>query len=175
MACSLLLTSNLGMNAVTSSGLRVLTADTDTPVVTETTMKAAALHTLHILTKALVQEICVLLGRLAILHVTLTIEHPRGDLELQRVADDCDDLIDLVCCELTSTLAHVDVAFLADDVGEASADTLDFCQCKHHLLSPIHICVAHTQNVLKVLRLELDRHSNQSALCNQVFTGRICR
>ena len=27
-------------------------------------------------------------GRLAVLHVALTIEHPRGDLELQRVADD---------------------------------------------------------------------------------------
>ena len=36
-----------------------------------------------------------MLGR-TLLHVALPVEHPRGDLELQRVADDRHDLVDLV-------------------------------------------------------------------------------
>ena len=55
------------MNTVAPSGLRVLTADTDAPVVAETTVKAATLHALHILTKGLVEEIGILLRSLAIL------------------------------------------------------------------------------------------------------------
>merc|ERR1719162_2240369 len=146
------------MDAVAASGLRVLTADTDTPVVTKATVKAAALHALHILAETLVQEVGVLLAGLAILHATLTIEHPCWDLELQWVADHRHDLIDLVCCHLPSTLVHVDVALLADDIGEAAADSLDGGQCEHHLLTAIHVGVAHTQDVLEVLGLELDRH-----------------
>ena len=40
------------------------------------------------------------------------------------VADDRDDLGDLLLSELTCSLAHVNVALLADDIGESSTNTL---------------------------------------------------
>ena len=40
------------------------------------------------------------------------------------VADDRDDLGDLLLGELTSSLAHVDIALLADDIGESTTNTL---------------------------------------------------
>merc|ERR1740117_556450 len=113
------------MDAVAASGLSVLTTDTDAPVVTETAVKAAALHALHVLAQALVQEVGILLAGLAILHAALTIEHPCRNLELQGVADDCDDLIDLVCSHLAGSLVHVDVTLLADYVRETATDTFD--------------------------------------------------
>merc|ERR550537_728310 len=94
---SLLLGNAHGVSAVTTSGLGVLTAHTDVPVVTETTVQADTLHPFDVLAKLLAQEICVLLADLAILDVTAAVEHPGWDLELQGVADHGHDLVDLVC------------------------------------------------------------------------------
>ena len=50
-----------------------------------------------------------------------------------------------------SPLVHVDVGLLADDVGEAAADTLDGGEREHDLLLAIHVGVEQTQDVLEVL------------------------
>ena len=50
-----------------------------------------------------------------------------------------------------SPLVHVDVGLLADDVGEAAADTLDGGHGEHDLLLPIHVGVQQTQDMLEVL------------------------
>merc|ERR1740130_537651 len=102
--------------AAAAGGLGVLTTHTDAPVVTETTVEADLLHPLHVLTHGGVKEIRVLLGGLAILHVALPIQHEGWDLELEGVADDRHNLIDLVSCQLTCALVHVNVTLLADDV-----------------------------------------------------------
>jgi len=61
-----------------------------------------------------------------------------------------------------SPLVHVDVGLLADDVGEAAADTLDGGEREHDLLLPIHVGVQQTQDVLEVLtgdqRLQPQHH-----------------
>ena len=46
-------------------------------------------------------------------------------------------------------LVHVDIGFLADDVGETAADTVDRGQRKHDFLLPIDVRVLHTKNVLE--------------------------
>merc|ERR1719215_337670 len=95
-ACSLLLPTNVQHGAVAACGLGVLTAHTDAPIVPQAPVQAHTLHALQILTQRLVQEIGVLLGGLAVLHVALAIEHPSRDLELKRVADDGNNLVHLV-------------------------------------------------------------------------------
>ena len=65
---------------------------------------------------------------------------------------------DLIGGHLTGALVQVDIALLADQVRHAAADTLDGGQGVHNLLAPIDVGVAHTQNVLEVLRLELNAH-----------------
>ena len=46
---------------------------------------------------------------------------------------------------------HVDIGFLADDIGESATNTLDGSEGKHDLLLPIDVGVEHTKNVLKFL------------------------
>ena len=67
--------------ATTASGLSVLTAHTDAPEVTQTTVQAHLLHALQVLTVGSVQGVGVQLRGLAILDVTTTVQEPRGDLK----------------------------------------------------------------------------------------------
>eukprot|EP00446_Apocalathium_sp_SHHI-4_P043919 CAMPEP_0177333910 /NCGR_PEP_ID=MMETSP0368-20130122/22441_1 /TAXON_ID=447022 ORGANISM="Scrippsiella hangoei-like, Strain SHHI-4" /NCGR_SAMPLE_ID=MMETSP0368 /ASSEMBLY_ACC=CAM_ASM_000363 /LENGTH=123 /DNA_ID=CAMNT_0018794601 /DNA_START=42 /DNA_END=410 /DNA_ORIENTATION=+ len=108
--------------AVPASGLRVLASDADAPVVTKTPVEAHALHALQVLAEGLIEEVGVLLGGLAVLDVALTIQHPGRNLELHGVADNCHNLVHLVRRELARALVQVDVALLADDVGDPAAD-----------------------------------------------------
>lgn len=64
---------------------------------------------------------------LAVLDVLRSVEEPEGDLELLGVGDDRNNLRDLFLRELAGALAHVDIALLADYVGESSTDTLEKC------------------------------------------------
>jgi len=43
---------------------------------------------------------------------------------LLRIADDRDNLGDLLLGEFTSSLAHINIALLADDIGESATNTL---------------------------------------------------
>lgn len=86
-----------------SSGLRVLSTDTETPVVTETTVSTDLLQTLQILTKLGVDTVGQNLRVLAIDDITLTIEEPGWDLVLGGVLDDGDNSLKLFGSELTST------------------------------------------------------------------------
>jgi hypothetical protein len=51
-------------------------------------------------------------------------------------------------------LVHVNLSLLADQVGEAAADTLDLGQGIHDLLLTVNVGVEDTQNVLKLLVVE---------------------
>ena len=149
----------LGVDAlVAPTGARVLPAHLDTPVVSQTAMQADALHALQVVTERRVKEIGVLLARLAVLHVPVSVEHVRRDLELKWIVQHCHDLVHLIGGEFASTLVQVDVALLADDVGETASNTFDGSEREHDLLTSVHVRVAHSQDVLEILRLHLDRH-----------------
>ena len=136
----------------------MLAADTVAVEVTETAMLASLLHALNILAEVGVEKVGVLVVRLAVLVVARTIEESEGEVVLLGVGDDVDDLVDLVGSHLTSPLLHVDLALLQDEVRETATHTLDGGQSVHDLASAIHVSVADTQNVLKIRRLEPDRH-----------------
>ena len=55
-----------GVAAVAAGGLRVLTADSDAPIVAEAAVEAATLHALHVFAQGLVQEVGILLASLAL-------------------------------------------------------------------------------------------------------------
>lgn len=46
---------------------------------------------------------------------------------------------------------HVNISFLADDVGKTATNTLDRSEGKHDLLLSIDVRVEHTKNVLELL------------------------
>merc|ERR1719402_978943 len=133
-----------------ASGLGMLTADTDTPVVTQTTMGTDLLQALQILTKLVVQKVRKYLRGLTVLNVLLPVKEVVWDLVLAWVADDGDDLLDLILCQFTSALAHIDVSLLQGDVGKATAHTLDGGNGEHGVPLTLQVGVHHTENVLEV-------------------------
>ena len=142
----------------TASSLSVLTSDSVAVEVSQTTVLAGLLHSLYILTELSVEQVCIFVVVLAILVVSLPIEEPSGEVELGRVRDDVDDLVDLISAQLTSSPGHVNLTGLADEVGETATNTLDGSQGIHDLLPTVDVGVANTQNVLEVRGLQSYRH-----------------
>ena len=127
----------------------MLATDAQAPEVTQTTVGADLFESLQILTQLGVQVVGRHLGELAVADVLLSIEEPVGDLELARVRDDGDQALHLLLGQLSGALVQVDVGLLADDVGEAAADTLDGGEGEHHLAVSVDVRVHHTENVLE--------------------------
>jgi hypothetical protein len=112
----------------------MLAADTDTPVVTKTTMSTNLLQALQIFTKLGVQSIGNVLRVFTILDILLSVEKPIWDLVLARVLHDGHDSFKFVVGEFTSTainsfkilpLIEVDISLLQNKVGVTSTNTLD--------------------------------------------------
>lgn len=92
--------------AATTSGLGVLSADTEAPVVTETAVSADLLQALEIITELGVDTVGEDLAVLAVDNVALSVEEPRGDLVLGRVLDDGDNTLELFGRKLTGTMGR---------------------------------------------------------------------
>lgn len=90
--------------ATAAGGLGVLTTDTETPVVAETTVSADLLEALKIVTELRVDTVGEDLRVLAVDNVALSVEEPGRDLVLRRVLDDGDDTLELFGGELTGTV-----------------------------------------------------------------------
>ena len=98
--------------AEAASGLGVLSAHLQVPVVAETAIGTRSdaggkqlphlLQTVEILTEVGLEVVGHNLLELASLHVLLSVQEPLGDVVLQRVADHGDELIDLLVAQLTS-------------------------------------------------------------------------
>jgi hypothetical protein len=83
----------------------VLSTDTETPIVTETTMDANLLQALKIVTQLGVERVREDLQELAVLDVLLSVEEPVRDAIMTRMHQDVDDLLELLLCHLTSTVS----------------------------------------------------------------------
>lgn len=96
-------------SATATSGLGVLTTDTETPVVSETTVGADLLQALEILTELGVDTVGKDVGVLTIDDIALSVQEPGGDLVLGRVLDDGDDSLELLRGELTGAVKELSV------------------------------------------------------------------
>lgn len=89
--------------SATTSGLGVLTTDTESPVGTETTVVTDLLQTFEVLTHLGVKLVGKKVTVLSVNDILLPVDEPVGDLELSRVLHDGDDSLELIGVELTST------------------------------------------------------------------------
>ena len=80
----------------------MLTPDTETPEVTETTVSTNLLQPLQVVTELRVDTVGQDLRVLAIDDITLPVQEPCGDLELGGVLDDGDETLEFVRVELSS-------------------------------------------------------------------------
>lgn len=129
----------------------MLTADTETPVVTETTMVTDLLQTLKILTHLAVKTVGQDLGVLAINNILLSVKEPVGNLVLAGVLQDGDNALQFFVGQLSGSLVEINIGLLASNVGITTANTLDGSQSNHNLVLTINVGVEETQNVLKLL------------------------
>lgn len=93
--------------APASGGLGVLSADTQSPVVTETTVSADLLEALEIVTELGVDVVSQDLVVLAVHDVALSVEEPGGDLVLRGVLDDGDNALELFRGEFSGTIDSI--------------------------------------------------------------------
>jgi len=105
-----LLLADTDGTATATGGLGVLTAHTQTPVVTETAVGADTLETLEILTDLAVEGVGDDLGVLAVGDVALSVQEPCGDLVLGGVLEDGDHTLEFFGGELTGAARVVILA-----------------------------------------------------------------
>jgi hypothetical protein len=105
----------------------VLSADTQAPVVTETTVGADLLQALEIFAQLRVDVVGKDLAVLAVDDVALPVEEPGRDLVLGRVLDDGDDTLELFGRKLTG-------AVRGERMSAFCCPHLKKCQCH-----PAHI------------------------------------
>ena len=151
LPCLFLLGDTNGTTATTSS-LGVLTTNTDTPVVTETTVVTDLLQTFEIFTELGVKNVGDDLRRLAVNNILLSVEEPVGDLVLGRVLENSDNTFQFFRREFTSSLGKINISLLTGNVGETTTNTLDGSQGNLDLDTTVNVSVEETDNVL-----ELDR------------------
>lgn len=97
--------ANTHCATTTTSGLGVLSTDTEIVGMTETTVESNLFHPLQILSQFVIQVVGQELRVFAILNVLLTIEKVFGNVVLKRVLHDGDNAFQLFASEFTSTLA----------------------------------------------------------------------
>ena len=86
-----------------TGSLGVLTTDTETPEVTETTVRTNLLQPLKVITELRVNTVGQDLQVLAVDNVALPVQEPCWDLELRGVLDDRHDTLEFVRVELAGT------------------------------------------------------------------------
>ena len=128
----------------------MLSADPHGPPVTKTTVSPDLLHALNVITEFGVDVLGKNVHVLSSLEILLTVEEPKGDLELAGVLDDGHHLFNLIRRELSGPLVDVNLGLFADEVCHTASETLDLGQAKHHVTLSLHVCVENTQNVLKL-------------------------
>lgn len=88
----------------------MLSTDTESPVVAETTVGADLLEALKIVTELGVDAVGEDLVVLAVNDIALSVEEPRWDLVLGWVLDDGDDALELFGGKLTGTTGEEELA-----------------------------------------------------------------
>ncbi len=133
--------------ALTTSGTRVLTTHSVTPVVTNTSVRADLLHSLDIGADGCDKIVDGHVGGLSGGEILLSVDEPAGDLELLGVHNDSNELLNLLIGQGARPTVHVNFRLLADQVGETLANTANLGHGEHHLSLTLDVGVQHTQNV----------------------------
>lgn len=108
---STLLLADTNSPSTATGSLGVLTTHTQTPVVTQTTVRADTLETLEVLTDLAVQAVGDNLRVLAVGDVALSVQEPCRDLVLRGGLEDGHDALEFFRGEFTGPFHHPLVSF----------------------------------------------------------------
>lgn len=128
----------------------MLTTHSVAPVVTNTTVNSDLLHSLDITADGGNQHVDHALAGLAGNEISLSVYEPIRDLELLRVVDDGNQLLNLFVGHGSGAAIDVNFGLLTNQVGEALANTNNLGHGEHAFPLTVNVGVQHTQNVLKL-------------------------
>jgi hypothetical protein len=116
-------------------------------------MVLALSHSLEILSESSIQVVGDKLTPGSVLWILLSVKEPLWDVVLSWSGDNIGDDLDLVFDKFTSSLVNIDLSDLEGKNSESSTDTLDLSETEWGLLFTVDVCVLHSQDVYKVVRV----------------------
>lgn len=129
----------------------MLSLDSKSPEVTETSVVAHLLHSLEIFSESGVDHVGDQLSPRSILDAPLSVQHPLGDAVIEGLGQDVGDLVHFFFGDLSGSLVGVDLGNLEDKTREVSSDTFDDSKSELDLVLTVHVGVLHSQNVLEIV------------------------
>lgn len=102
-------------------------------MVPETTMKTHLLHALHIFTVLVIKLVRDELRVGSVLNIVLSVEEPRGDIEVPGLLKNLDNSVDFLVAEFTSSLVLVNLGLAHGSNGETASNTPNGSNCEGHL------------------------------------------
>eukprot|EP01083_Nonionella_stella_P189889 703251_1 len=124
----------------------------------QTTVSTNLLHPLNIITKLGIEVLGENLGVLSCLNILLPIEEPKRDLELTRVLNDSNKLLNLISGELSGTLVYINLSLFADEIGETRSKSSNFGKGENNVTLSLHVCIQNTEDMLELGSLHHGRH-----------------
>jgi hypothetical protein len=126
----------------------VLTSDTQTPEVTNTTVGSDLFQSLQVISQLRLQVVGQDVVVLTVNNVFLSVQEPSWDLVLGWVLQDGNDTLKLFLGQLTSTLGEIDISLLTDQVGVTTTDTTDGGQSVLNFDLTVNVSVEQTREML---------------------------
>jgi len=136
-----------------ASGAGVLSPNTNTPPVTQTTVCPNLLEPLNVISQLSIKVLGKDLSVLARLEILLTIEEPKRNLELAWVLNNGYEFLNFIGGEFSAAFVHVDFCLFANEVGETTAKTLDFGEAEYDITLSFDVRVENTEDVLELRSL----------------------
>ena len=130
--------------------LGVLSADSESPFVSKTTVGAHLEQSFDIFSQFGFQNVGGHLQVLSLFVITNSVEEPTGDALSFGIVDDIGDFVALFFIKLTSSNAGVDSQNLADEEAESATDSFDFLKSIRDCSLAIDVGVEDTMDVLEV-------------------------
>ena len=149
---SLLSGDSKGLSA-SAGGLGSLSSNSDTPVVSETSVVLGLSHSLNVLSVDRVKLVGNQVGPCALSGVLLSVQEPLGDVVLGGSGEDVADAVDLLLGDLSGSLVDVDLSDLEGKDGESSSNTADLSKTEGSLLFTVDVCVLDSQNMSEFVRV----------------------
>lgn len=143
--------------STTTSGLGMLSPNSESPVVTETSVHTHLLQPFQVLAKSSLKTVRADVLSLTSFVVLLPVKEPVRDSVVLGGLDDVDNLFNLLVAELSSTNGSINLSALAYNVSKAASDSGDGRKGIDNVHFSIDIRIENTKDVLKIGVLQYDR------------------
>ena len=147
---SLLSSDSEGLSASTG-GLCSLTSNSDTPVMSETSVILALSQSLQILSQDGIKLIGNQVGPGSVSWVLLSVHEPLWDVVFTWSGKDVVDSGDLLLGDFSGSLLEVDLGDFHSKMRKSSTDTSNLTDTEWSLLFTVDVCVLHSKNMSEVL------------------------